>query len=933
MSKMNDYQEILTNYTTNNVNCPYNFKILEDGKDYNLEGKNVVDFYKNYCNNLSHSNNLTCNVLEKINEKSFPLHSVFIFQFKDENSYYNKHLVPKLIEIHQKIIKEFFFISSNNLEMTCVFSETNKVKSGKKITTKIRLQFPYCKLDKNFYQDYIKSEILKKLKNVKLGDYLYGNYIRKSWEIMTEELDTYMPLIGSKKDDYVYNFKYVYGNKSKEISLTNNFDYENHSAFESIDNYADIEEMVDDISDYEERNKFLLPIFLSFSFWNENCKTKVEINEGDNEDSEEDEDEYMLQKEYNPSALEIITDLIDYLSDERFEKTIYFDDIGRALYSATKNTEEGGEKKGLIIWKDLSNRGDYEEDYCDNKYPDFESSGVTEKTVAWYARQDNKRRYEEWHDKWCLSKLKYCITNHEHVSVAEAFYRVFWLDYMATDKIWFRFIKSTLRQMNDDIHIRTCITEKFIPKIDKFQSQINIEVSKQRTVKSTSAKQKSDAMDEMLNMARKLISSLKTDSYRRALVKTVKEYFYRENLTDIMNNCENILGTSNCVIQLDETKAHIRQGKPEDFITKIIGVSYGNEYSYDHPDIKEILLYFRQVFPNDSINEFMKKDLASYLRGKNAEKKFRIWIGDTNGSKSIYQTIIKKMFGQYYCDVPPEFYSSKQRGNGPNPEIAQLANSRVGFSSEPDDDTSFKGARFKKMTGGDSFFARGCGKDGGSVEATFKLIMVLNIVPHISGMDYATQKRFAMIPFESTWYDTWEKKLPSDMEEKIKIKSFFKDNHIEKKIPKLARALLWLAVEYYPKYLKEGLESPLYIQNWMNDYWKTHDPYIEFMSEKIEIVKAEIDCENCKEDVDEGCDCDRCGNTKKIKVRDRNFHTTITKVYGEFKKWMRENHPDITLISSSKLGDMFDSKAKLGKRENKRWHGVKILEEIDEGHD
>ena len=67
---MNDYQEILTNYTTNNVNCHYNFKILEDGKDYNLEGKNVVDFYKNYCNNLSHSNNLTCNVLEKINEKS-----------------------------------------------------------------------------------------------------------------------------------------------------------------------------------------------------------------------------------------------------------------------------------------------------------------------------------------------------------------------------------------------------------------------------------------------------------------------------------------------------------------------------------------------------------------------------------------------------------------------------------------------------------------------------------------------------------------------------------------------------------------------------------------------------------------------------------------------------------------------------------------------
>ena len=921
---MNDYQEILTNYTVDDGNCPFVFTLLEDEKKYYLEGKNVVNFYKFYCDSYSNKN-INHNVLEKINEKSFPLHSVFTFQFKDENSYYNKHFITELIKIHQKIIKDFFFVSSNNLELICVFSETQKVKNGKKITIKICLQFPYCKLEKSFYQDYVKPELLKKLKNIKLNDFLYGNYIRKSWDIILEDLQENRQLLGSKKEEFIYDLKYVYGNKSKEISLTNNFDYENHSAFENIDNYEDIEEMINDISDYEERNKYLLPIFLSFNFWNENCKPKIEIEPLCEESDEEEED--ILQKEYNPTSLEIIMDLIDYLNDERFEKNIYFDDIGKALFSATKDIEEDGEKKGLEIWKELSNRGDYPEHYCDDKYQDFENSGVTEKTIAWYARLDNKKKYEEWHNKWCVSKIKYCITNHEHVSVAEAFYRIFWLDYMATDKIWFRFIKSSLRQMNDDIHIRTCITEQFIPRIDKFQSQLNIEVSKQRTVKSTTAKQKTDALDDMLNMARKLISSLKTDSYRRSLVKTVKEYFYRENLLNLLNKNENLLGTSNCVVHLAENKAYIRPGKPEDFITKMIGVSYGYEYNYNHPDIKDILLYFRQVFPNPDICEFMKKDLASYLRGKNAEKKFRVWIGDTNGSKSIYQQIIKKMFGQYYCDVPAEFYSSKQRGGGPNPEIAQLENSRVGFSAEPDDDTSFKGARVKRMTGGDSFYARGCGKDGGSIEATFKLIMILNIVPHIEGMDHATQKRFAMIPFESTWYDIWEKKLPESMEEKIKMKSFYKDHHIEKKIPRLARALLWLAVEYYSKYLEEGLESPPYIQKWMSDYWKTHDPYIEFMSEKLEIIKVEMDCNicnsyNCK---DEGYTCEKCDGLGKIKVRDRNFHTTATKVYGEFKKWMKENHPDINLISTSKLGDMFDSKEKLGKRENKRWYGVKIL--------
>ena len=142
----------------------------------------------------------------------------------------------------------------------------------------------------------------------------------------------------------------------------------------------------------------------------------------------------------------------------------------------------------------------------------------------------------------------------------------------------------------------------------------------------------------------------------------------------------------------------------------------------------------------------MKKDISSFLYRRNAEKKFRVWIGDTNGSKSVYQTIIRVMLGEYYCDLPSEFYSSQQKSNGPSPELAQMEDANVGFSAEPDDDASLKAPRIKRITGGDSFFARKNHQDGGSIETTFKPVLVLNSVPDIAGMEEATKTRFTMVP-------------------------------------------------------------------------------------------------------------------------------------------------------------------------------------------
>ena len=377
-----------------------------------------------------------------------------------------------------------------------------------------------------------------------------------------------------------------------------------------------------------------------------------------------------------------------------------------------------------------------------------------------------------------------------------------------------------------------------------------------------------------------------------------------------MNKNPNLLGCSNCVIELTEEKAIQREGKPEDFITKKIGVPYMTNYSYDHPDVKDIINYLRQVFPNEEILDYMFKDLASMIYRRNAEKLCRVWIGDTNGSKSILMKMIRCWLGDYYCDLPEEFFSGKKMGtSGPSPELAQCEDAAVAFTSEPDSDESWKGARIKRITGGDSFYARSCGEDGGTIESTFKYILVLNIVPDINGMDEATKNRFMMIPFEGRWLKPEEEELnplADTFEKQIKEKRYRMDPRFEENIPRLAGALNWLCIKNYERYLREGLVRPNYIKNFMEEYWSKNDPFNAFIDENLEIPK------------------------KEDGLTDDNKYITATDIYPKYRSWYKQNYPNFKPVEKSKFISFMSGPDRLGKQKGRRWYGYSVRDKKNE---
>lgn len=942
MTEYSNLLDILNTKSKDKVCSVVNFL---NEKKHDVDSSNIISFYKSYCENLFIKDLKKWNVhpiftLGEIVNSEIPVITEFEFKFDldkkigsdDESTLYDFSLTNGLIIAIQEVMKEVFFISSRKSEMLCVVLESPVWREGNFIFIKLKLQFPYCKTTKKFYNNILRNKIIRKLKQSSLINSF--NYIKPigDWDTYLQELKDAYPFYGSTDNSKKPPLYYigVYGEKAEELDLSKVYKYRDHHFIVAEKCISEqVEELEDEDMEQEDHKIYLLPVFLSLEFCSGVIQIKEEFNSptgsapGSLAGSEHGE-EYFNE---NPTDFEICMQLLEMMGDKRFKIESYFMDIGKAFHKSTE-----GSKIGLDEWIRVSNskKTKFDEEHLENKYMNFDMEEITVKTLAWYAKEDSPEEYQKWHDGWCKPKIFEAIKNIKHdCVVAEAFYRVFWLQFMHTGKRWVEFRRSKLVVLSEDFAVRRAISEKFIPCFDTISSQISEEKVRYSKImrKNNAAKDKIEDLDKCNKSIGELITKLNKEMYRSTLVKSSKEFFFVENLTKVLNKNPSVLGCGNCVIELTDTEAFMRNGKPEDYITKKLGVNYKSTYSFKNPDVSSLLKYFEQVFPEKSINTHMRKDIASMLYGRNAEKYFRMWIGDTNGSKSVYQKMIRTMLGDYYCDLPATYFSAEQRGgSGPSPELAQMDGARVAFSAEPDDDTSFKGARIKRLTGGDSFYARSCNEDGGTIETSFKTVMVLNIVPDITGMDEATKNRFCMVPFEGRWIRKGENfDVAESHEDQVKAKTYWMDERFEDNIPKLASALLWLAVKYYKSYRKEGLTPPKYIKDWMTDYWKKHDPHISFMTEMLENPKIRKECEACKDDSDEEWienHCDVCNNTREVEEVDMTKSITASQLYPIYKKWFKETYPQIGVVPKPRMIEILSTPDKLKKQKDRRWYGV-----------
>jgi phage/plasmid-associated DNA primase len=604
------------------------------------------------------------------------------------------------------------------------------------------------------------------------------------------------------------------------------------------------------------------------------------------------------------TELEMAERFLSLMDNHRAYDEFSWRDIGQALWTVSQ-----GHLDGLAMWQNFSLRSDYftGED-CGKLYftAEFQTNNKTLKTIAWYAREDNPVEYGKWHRTWYGEAIEEA-SGTKHMDVAKAIYRVYWLEFVNADMKmtgWYTFKGHRWFPNASGVELAKLLTstrkeDKGLPPgfLGIYEQQRTIVA---RQIEESADRNERERGELKLKRYQNIIDKLKSYPFQQAILRASMQEFHDEKFMDKLDANPDTMGMMDGVVEVVEKKATHRPGKPEDFITKKAKIYYDHKMTWEHPSVQRTLKWIRQIFVDDELKEYFLNVCASFLKGRNSEKKFHVWSGESgDNSKSMIVKLLQATFGDYCVDMPVSVISGKEtQSNAPTPELAQAKCAHIAIMAEPDEKEDLKGGKIKRITGGDRFFGRFLNQNGGSIENTFKAILMCNVIPAIPTGGQAMENRMEVIPFLSKWV----KNAPATEEEQFAQRLFPIDPHFERHMPALAPAFMWILVNYYPKYATAGLMVPKVVKDYTDQYWKDNDTFKLFIEESIVQVKIR--------------------NDQGQEIIDPNVSLTGTDIYREFKQWFRDNYPGAQVPKNPTVRS--ELIRRLGPQRNRRWAGIRL---------
>jgi phage/plasmid-associated DNA primase len=811
----------------------------------------------------------------------------------------------------QSCFVDLLQISNDEIEYTCVVTHTNElVKIDNEYVWEFRLYFPYCVVDVDYQLGRLRSAIIDRLRSNNVfaslpqqpnNDWDFDRTRGAEGAIFSElpGRPVTMYLSREKQNSPPLMYQRIY-RLIPEDAVHDEGDYDITFALnESIllpSNHAHIQrslmdrDMMDEFQNVSDDNDdnpdciFWLPLLLSVHFWDKVSLPKVES-------SQIERQLLGLLSETTDPQHQHARAFLDMINPEKAGKIYYWRDIGKALY-----TTFNGNDTGLELWKTFS--GEERHTQCQRMYQTFNVKNyLTIKTLAWYARKDSPKEYDEWHYSWCQPALHAAGSGLES-DVAEAFGRIYWLEFTCasvTKSTIFQYRNHGWSPSEGGVGITSLLSRDFLKRFESYRTQLS---SLAESIEDDNIKSSNEILIKKIQI---LIGKLKKHTFKMNVLKELKEWFYDEEFKKVIDENPALVKTQNGVIECCDNFAVFRPGKPEDYITKNTFSYYPQDFHWGHPVVVKVRKWIRQIFCDKELEEHFLKDSASFLYGKNSEKFFRVWSGaNGDNSKSMLVKLFEAALGMYVIKLPTYVFSG-QTTSGPSPELARSKGAHGAIAQEPDDEEDFRGGKIKALTGGDSFFARFNHDDGGEVTAMFKIILMCNKIPMVASGGQAMHNRMIVYPFLSIWKDI----APESEEEQFEQRIFKKDPFFEDCIPELAEGFLWIMVQKFKDYKREGLmQTPKKIKEYTELYWADNDIYAVFIRETLENVYKDAE----KEHIDE------------------NAGITHPELYREFKSWYGLCFPKQPIPNSPSAKNEFTRR--LGVQRKHKWQGVKIAQKV-----
>lgn len=880
-------------------------------------------FWKKYCDladgsKVCEKNKLNLGLcLGEKQQDAMPLIVRATLKFQNDENFemFDDDFILGIVYCYQQSIMEILEISDKGTELLCCVLKAD-VNSyiDNHVLVHFSLHFPYCKTESVVQTRAIRPRVIQYLRSSNVVSKLPTQPVN-DWETILDPLSIAdaVPLYRSVKNpDTPELLLYkIYGGIenndvgykcTKEYDLSDVFDPSCHSC--STKGLIPMSTFSGDDTDHD----YWLPMFLSIDYWHTTTVPKDKIlseiyNVGKSASASSMGlmgSSMFATNSNEETNMDICEILLGMLNREKIENEHTWLEIGKSLYTESKKS--GDLQKGLTSWIHFTEKSDvHTSDECTMIYPSFElENSLSIKTIAWYAKKDSKEAYESWHEAWSLPALDKALSG-DHSDVSEALYRMYWLEFVCSSagkKEWYHFKDHRWFKLDNGITLRQLISGDFRNKFERLSTSLG-----QRRQDSGNDKEK-EILGNQITKIEALIKKLKSVPFKANIMKDSIEKFHDANFDKFIDSNPNLIGLFNGVIETSQSHAYVRDGKPEDYISKSCNIFWRSDFHDKHPVVERCMKWLRQVFTDSTLLHYVLKIFASCLRARNSDKLFPIFTGDGDNSKSMLKKLFEATFGSYCTTFPTSLFTTKRSSSSaPSPEVAQSKSARICFLQEPDADDPFKNGTLKELTGGDSFFCRMLNDNGGMIQAMFKLFLMCNKVPLIPNSDKAVKNRLRIVPFLSTWVDN----APPTEQEQFKCKMFQKDPFFEKQIPELAPAFMWILVKYFEKYIEEKLQEPQIIKDHTEEYWKDNDLYQQFISEKIKPAQVTRSDGKMEADI--------------------NATLTFNEVLAEFKFWFTEtfgrgNSSNVKMPDRGSI--KYELTQRLGKIGKNGWVGVKI---------
>ncbi|MHB1668838.1 DNA primase family protein [Thiomonas sp.] len=242
----------------------------------------------------------------------------------------------------------------------------------------------------------------------------------------------------------------------------------------------------------------------------------------------------------------------------------------------------------------------------------------------------------------------------------------------------------------------------------------------------------------MLEWARKSQAKPRLDAML-GLAKTDPQLTVHQSKLD---EDDMLLGVQNGVIDL-ETGA-FRDGQAGDFITRQAGCEWrGDETETSCPRWEQFLA---EIQPDPDVRWWLQKFIGYCLTGSTKEQIFPIFQGKGKNGKSVLMTIMTKLLGSYAETVQFDTFIENDKSAIRN-DLAALDKVRLVFANEGKESARLDEGIIKQMTGGDQIRARFLHREFFTYAPRYKIVLVTNHRPVITGTDEGIWRRPVLVPF------------------------------------------------------------------------------------------------------------------------------------------------------------------------------------------